>query len=58
MSVHVIITLTQSRQRRTQTCLRESAIIPDVTVMGETVAYIAQAALFDVLLDGIEWLLF
>lgn len=39
------------------THLRESAIVPDVTMMGEAVANEAQLALFDVLLDGIEGLL-
>jgi hypothetical protein len=39
------------------TCLRESTIVPDVSVVGETVAHVTQASLFDVLLDGIERLL-
>jgi hypothetical protein len=37
--------------------LGESTIIPDVPVVGEAVAHEAQAALFDILLDGIEGLL-
>jgi hypothetical protein len=37
--------------------LRECSIVPDVTVMWEAVADVSQAALFDVLLDGIQELL-
>jgi hypothetical protein len=37
--------------------LRESTIIPDVAVVGETVAHVAQAAFLDILLDRIERLL-
>ena len=37
--------------------LRESTVVPDVSVVGEAVAHEAQAALLDVLLDGIERLL-
>ena len=37
--------------------LRESAIVPDVTVVGEAVADETQAALLDVLFDGVEGLL-
>ena len=37
--------------------LRESAVVPDVAVVGEAVAHVAQATLFDVLFDGIERLL-
>jgi hypothetical protein len=40
-----------------ETDLGESTIIPDVSVVGEAVAHEAQAALFDILLDGIEGLL-
>jgi hypothetical protein len=39
---------------RTETDLGESTVIPDVPMVGEAVAHVAQAALFDVLLDGIE----
>ena len=42
---------------RTETDLGESTIIPDVPVVREAVAHVAQATLFDVLLDGIERLL-
>ena len=42
---------------RAETDLGESTIIPDVPVVGEAVAHVAQATLFDVLLDGIERLL-
>ena len=38
--------------------LGKGAVVPDVAVVGEAVAHVAQAALFDVLLDGIERLLF
>lgn len=34
--------------------LGESTVVPDVTVVGEAVADIAETTLFDVLLDGIE----
>jgi hypothetical protein len=37
--------------------LGESTIIPDVAVVGEAVADVAQAALLDVLLYGVKWLL-
>lgn len=36
------------------TYLRESAIIPDVTVVRETVPDIAQLATLDILFDGVE----
>jgi hypothetical protein len=36
------------------TNLREGAIVPNVTVVGEAVANEAQTALLDVLFDGIE----
>jgi len=39
------------------TNLREGAVVPDVTVVGETVANETQPTLLDVLLDGIERLL-
>lgn len=42
---------------RAETDLGESTVIPDVPVVGEAVAHVAQAALFDVLLDWIERLL-
>jgi len=35
-------------------CLGESTVVPDVTVVGEAVADVAETALLDVLLDGIE----
>lgn len=38
--------------------LREGAVIPDVTMMGETIADIAKLALLHVLLDGVELLFF
>jgi len=41
---------------RNVTNLREGTIVPDVTVVGEAVADETQTTLFDVLLDGIEWL--
>jgi hypothetical protein len=37
--------------------LRKSPVVPDVPVMGEAVADVAQAAFFGVLLDGVEELL-
>jgi len=37
--------------------LREGTVVPDVAVVGETVANETQTALFYVLLDGIEWLI-
>ena len=40
-----------------RTHLRESTVVPDVPVVGEAVAHVAQTALLDVLLDGIERLL-
>ena len=45
------------RRSREETGLGESAVIPDVPVMGEAVAHVAQATLFDILLDRIERLL-
>ena len=42
---------------RDVTNLREGAVVPDVAVVWEAVANETQTALFDVLLDGIEWLL-
>jgi len=36
--------------------LRECAVVPDVTVVGEAVANETQTTLLDVLLDGVEWL--
>jgi hypothetical protein len=40
-----------------RTNLGESTVVPNVPVVGEAVAHIAQATLLDVLLDGIERLL-
>ena len=37
--------------------LREGAVVPDVPVVGEAVADVTQAALLNVLLDGVEGLL-
>ena len=37
--------------------LREGAVVPDVPVVGEAVADVAQTAALDVLLDGVERLL-
>jgi len=37
--------------------LRECAVVPDVTVMGEAVSNETQTTFLDVLLDGVEWLL-
>ena len=42
---------------RDATNLREGAVVPDVAVVWEAVADETQTAFFDVLLDGIEWLL-
>ena len=42
---------------RDVTNLREGAVVPDVAVVWEAVADETQTAFFDVLLDGIEWLL-
>ena len=39
------------------TYLRESTVVPDVTVVREAVADVAQTALLDILLDGVEGLL-
>ena len=39
------------------THLREGAVVPDVTVVGEAVADVTQTALLNVLLDGVEGLL-
>ena len=39
------------------THLGEGAVVPDVAVVGEAVADVAEAALLDVLLDGVERLL-
>ena len=39
------------------THLGEGAVVPDVAVVGEAVADVAEAALLDVLLDGVEGLL-
>ena len=47
-----------ANQETVSTDLRESTVIPDVTVVGETVPDIAQLASLDVLLDGVERLLF
>ena len=38
--------------------MRESTVVPDVTMMGETVANVAQSTLLDILLDGVEGLFF
>lgn len=35
------------------TYLREGTIVPDVPMMREAVAYIAQTAFLDILLDGV-----
>lgn len=40
-----------------RTHLGESAVVPDVAMVGEAVADETQATLFDVLLDGVEGLL-
>lgn len=40
-----------------RTHLRERAVVPDVTMVGEAVADETQATLFDVLFDGVEGLL-
>ena len=37
--------------------LGESTVVPNVPVVGEAVAHVAQATLLDVLLDGVERLL-
>ena len=39
------------------THLGERAVVPDVAVVGEAVADVAETALLDVLLDGVERLL-
>lgn len=40
-----------------RTHLRESTVVPDVAVVGEAVANVAELALLDVLLDRVEGLL-
>lgn len=40
-----------------ETHLRESTIVPDVAMVGKTVANETQAPFFDVLFDGVEKLL-
>jgi hypothetical protein len=52
---HLITLLTKCKS---QTCLGEATVVPDVTVVRETVANVAQATLFNVLLDRIEQLFF
>jgi hypothetical protein len=44
--------------RKDSTNLRESTIIPDIAVVREAVPHVAQATLLDILLDGVERLLF
>ena len=46
------------RPKRLVTHLREGTVVPDVTVVGEAVADVTQTALLNVLLDGVEGLLF
>ena len=41
-----------------RTHLRESTVVPDVAMMGETVANVTQSTLLDILLDGVEGLFF
>jgi len=38
--------------------LRESTIVPDVTMVGEAIANVTQSALFDILFDGVKGLFF
>lgn len=45
------------RHRRIFPCLRERAIVPDITMVWEAVADETQPALLDVLFDGVERLL-
>jgi hypothetical protein len=37
--------------------LREGTVVPEIALVGEAVAHIAELALFNVLLDGVERLL-
>ena len=39
------------------TYLRESTVVPNISMVREAVANITKPALLDILLDGIEWLL-
>ena len=57
MSKRIRVGNPDSDQAQYTTHLRECAVIPDVAIVGETVADEAQLALLDVLLDGVEWLL-
>ena len=41
-----------------RTHLRESAVVPDIAMVRETVANITQPTLLDILLDGVEGLFF
>ena len=45
-------------QSKDITDLGKCTIVPDVTVVRETVADVTQATLLDVLFDGIKWLFF
>ena len=38
--------------------MRESTIVPDVTMVGEAVANVTQSTLLDILFDGVEGLFF
>lgn len=40
--------------KKVRTDLREGSIVPDVSVMRETIANVSELAAFDVLLDGVE----
>ena len=41
-----------------RTHLRESTVVPDVTMVGEAVANVTQSTFLDILLDGVKWFFF
>ncbi len=55
---HISIDLVLSKLLGAPPYLRESAIIPQIAVVGEAISDKSQLALLDILLDRIELLLF
>lgn len=50
--------MTRKKEKKKETNLRERAIVPDVSMVGEAVPHVAEASTFDILFDRVKGLLF
>jgi hypothetical protein len=55
--IRFFLVITRCNARDIRTNLGESTVVPDISVMREAVADVAQPAFLDILFDGVEGLL-